>query len=100
MIQIPVQAVPSQILVINLNNQSVQIAIYQKPRGLFVDINSNGVDIVTAVLALNGVKLVCRDYLGFQGNIVFIDTQGTKNPEYSGLGTRYELIYMAPGEYV
>jgi hypothetical protein len=51
-------------------------------------------------LALNGVKLVCRDYLGFQGNIVFIDTQGTKNPEYSGLGTRYELIYMAPGEYV
>jgi hypothetical protein len=93
MIQIPLQAVPAQTLVINLNNQNVQIAVYQKPEGLFVDINLNGTDIVTAVLALNGVPLVCREYMGFQGNIMFVDTQGTSDPTYAGLNTRYELIY-------
>ena len=97
--RVPLQAVPSQIVLVNLNNQSVQIAVYQKPEGIFVDVNSNGVDIVIAVQALNGVPLICRQYLGFIGNLIFADTQGMTDPTYEGMSERYALIYLSPEDY-
>ena len=100
MIQIPLQSVPSQIVKIVLGGQNVQIAVYQKDEGIFVDVNSGGTDIVIAVLAHNGVPIVCREYTGFLGNLMFIDTQGESDPAYAGIGSRYQLIYMDQTEYV
>jgi hypothetical protein len=100
MIQIPLIAEPSQTVKIVLNGQNIQISVYTKDSGLFVDINSNGTDIVVAVLALNGVPIICREYMGFLGNMIFIDTQGSNDPTYDALGSRYQLIYMDQTEYV
>ena len=96
MLQIPLQPVPSQIIKTSLNGQNVQLAIYQKTQGLFVNVNSGGVDIVCAVLAHDGVSLVCRKYMGFAGDLIFVDTQGKSDPTFDGLGSRYQLIYLAP----
>ena len=66
---------------------------------MFVDINVNGADVVTGVIARDAVPLVCREYAGFSGNLVFIDTQGNSDPVYDGLGSRYSLVYLTAEEY-
>jgi hypothetical protein len=98
MLQIPLQSVPAQQLQCVLSNQNCQISIYQKEQGMFVDLNSNGVDISTSVLALNGVALTCN-YSGFVGNLLIIDTQGLSDPDYTGLGSRFQLVYLTEAEY-
>jgi hypothetical protein len=42
--------------------------------------------------------LVRSLYLGFVGDLAFNDTQGTANPVYTGLGTRFQLVYLTPAE--
>lgn len=97
--EINLQAAPSQILKVVLGGQNCQISIYQKPRGLFMDVNVNGEDLVVGIACLNAVPIVCRTYEGFIGNLLFTDTQGSADPEYSGLGDRFALIYLTADEY-
>lgn len=98
MLQIPTQPVPSQQLQAVLGNQNCQIAIYQKPCGMFVDINSNGVDVSSGILARNAVPLCPFNYNGFVGNLIILDTQGASDPTYSGLGSRFQLVYLTAAE--
>jgi hypothetical protein len=97
--QIALQAVPSQQLQIVLAGQNCQIAVYQRSTGLYVDLNVNGTDISIGVLALDLNPLVPTAYLGFAGNLLFVDTQGSTDPTYSGLGARYQLLYLTAADY-
>jgi hypothetical protein len=98
---VPLTAVPSQSLTVLLNGQTCAINVYQKSTGLFFDLSVQGVtnpltgmsQLVTAMLCLNGVGLVREAYLGFIGQLVFVDTQGDTDPYYTGLGSRYILTY-------
>lgn len=96
--QIPIQPVPSQSLKAVLGGQNCKIAIYQKTQGVFVDIVANGVEIAAGMLAHDAVPLVCRGYAGFSGNLMFIDTQGASDPDYTGMGSRYSLVYLTAAE--
>ena len=96
---IALQPVPSQQLQIVLGGQNCQIAVYLKGKHIFVDLNSNGADISTAVIARDVIPLVPTTYLGFVGNLIFTDTQGGSDPTYDGLGTRYQLVYLTAAEY-
>lgn len=97
--QLALQSIPSQQLQAILAGQNCQIAIYQKGEHIYADLNSNGSDISIAVLARDAVPLVPTTYLGFQGNLIFTDTQGTNDPTYDGLGSRYQLVYLTADEY-
>ena len=97
--QIPLMAKPAQTLKVVLAGQNCQIYVYQKAQGVFVDVNANGVDVSVATLAHDAVPLVPRDYAGFLGNLMFIDTKGASDPQYSGMGTRYALVYLTADEY-
>lgn len=94
MLQIPLQPVPSQQLQVVLGGQNCQIAVYLKGQHLYVDVNSNGVDISIAVIARDVIPLVPTAYLGFVGNLIFTDTQGSSDPTFDGLGSRYQLVYL------
>ncbi len=64
-----------------------------------MDLNSNGVDMCIGCLALNAVPLdACNSYDGFQGNLYIVDTQGTEDPIYTGLGSRWVLVYLTASE--
>lgn len=91
---IPLQATPSQSLSIVLANQNCQINVYQKTTGVYLDLAISNSPIVDAVICLNRVRMVREKYLGFIGDLAFVDTQGTNDPDYSGLGSRYQLIYL------
>ena len=106
---IPLTAVPSQLVSPVLNGQSVTLSIYQLgfpgAQNLYCDVVSNGAPIVNCRLcrAFSGSTtdappflLLDAGYQGFQGDFLFIDTQGGDDPQYSGLGDRWQLVYFSP----
>ena len=95
---VPLQAVPSQTLNVNLNNQACTINVYQKSTSLFIDLLVNDALIIGGVICLNAHLIVISAYLGFIGDLAFLDTQGSNDPTYDGLGARYVLAYLAPSD--
>lgn len=102
---IPLKAVPSQTLAVTLGTQQCSINVYQKFYGVFLDLYAI-TDISGPVPALILGGQICQNrnlivrslYLGFIGDLVFVDTQGSSNPIYTGLGTRFLLTYLTPAE--
>lgn len=92
---IPITAVPAQNFTVQLGDQNCAISISQKNTGLFFDLTVNNKPCVNSVICLNLVGLVREAYYGFTGQLAFWDTQGTSDPTYDGLGTRYLLVYQA-----
>ena len=90
---LPLSAVPSQTFSVQLNNQNCLINLYQKSTGLYFDLFINNSPVIQSMLCLNEVGLVRESYLGFVGQLVFVDTQGSSDPTYDGLGSRYLLTY-------
>lgn len=94
MLSIPIQATPSQSLSSVLGGQNCQINIYQKSTGMFLDLFVSNSPIILSTICLDRVKMVRETYLGFIGDLVFADTQGTSDPFYTGLGSRFVLLYL------
>ena len=108
---IPLTAVPSQLVSPVLNGQSTSISIYQlgfpPNQDLYCDIVANGAPIINCrkCRAYSGsateapaFMLLNARYQGFDGDFLFIDTQGDEDPRYAGLGTRWVLIYFTPAD--
>lgn len=91
---IPLAAVPSQTLAVALAGQSCRIHVFAKSTGVFLDLYKNDVPVVLGVPVINMVRVVRSGYLGFAGDLYFYDTQGSSDPEYAGLGSRYVLLYQ------
>ena len=95
---IPLQPLPAQNFTVNLNNQPCQISVYQKLSGLYLDLQVNNALIIGGVLCQNLNRIVRSLYLGFSGDLAFIDTQGQDDPVFTGLGDRFQLAYLAPAD--
>lgn len=96
---ISLQQTPSQRVVTVLDGQNFQIHVYQKNNGMYCDVQVDAVEIVNGILCLDATPIICRDYLGVRGNLVFIDTQGDSAPYYTGLDDRYFLTYLTADEF-
>ena len=110
---VPLAAVPSQNFSVTLGGQAVQCALYLLGAGLaaalYMDLIANGAPIFTAriVRAYSALPdntppfmTVGEHYLGFEGDLLFIDTQATptnpvQDPLPDGLGTRWQLMYFS-----
>lgn len=104
MLLVPLQPIASQAFQITLAGQACNIAVYVKtdPSGnqyTYLDLQLNNVSIRSCQLCQNRTRLVRFAYLGFVGDLVFVDMQGQEDPQWSGLGQRWQLVYLAPGEY-
>lgn len=95
---VPLQAVPSQIVSCQLATQSTLIAVYQKSTGMFMNVYVDGVLIIGGVICENLNRIVRSLYLGFTGDFTFVDTQGAEDPSYTGIGTRFFLVYIEASE--
>ena len=94
MLAIPVQAVPSQTLAVLLAGQDCRINLYQRSTGLYLDLYLSGALVIGAVPCLNANRVVRSAYLGFTGDLAVFDTQGSADPDCSGLGARWLLVYL------
>ena len=95
---IPLQAVANQTLVVQLGGQSVQLNLYQKTSGLFLDVLVNNAYVVAGVICENLNRIVRDAYLGFLGDLVFMDSQGASDPIASGLGAQFLLFYLTQAD--
>lgn len=98
---VPLQALPSQTLQVQLGGQACVLNIYQLAYGLFVDVYVGATLIIGGVICENLNRIVRSAYLGFVGDFVFADTQSGANgadPIYTGLGARFQLIYLDPAD--
>ena len=101
--QIPLGAVAGQTFSINLGNQACLIELRTLGLGvdahLYFSLTVSGSPIVTTRVCRNRQRLLLdAQYRGFQGDFMFIDTQGDTDPAYTGLGTRYVLVYILQAE--
>jgi|ERR1019366_5071051 hypothetical protein len=96
---ISLQAVPNQTLTILLATQLTKLRIYTLLDGnLYMDVEVNAEAVVTGVLCRNSTVIVRDAYHGFIGDLSFVDTQGNNDPVYSGLGSRYQLMYLSASD--
>lgn len=95
---VPLQAVPNQTLTVPLAGQSVDLNVYQNDTGLYIDVLVSGEPVVLGVICQNFNRIVRNIYLGFTGDFMFYDSAGGEapiDPEYTGLGSRFLLVYLA-----
>ncbi|MDF2386591.1 hypothetical protein JMG10_34330 [Nostoc ellipsosporum NOK] len=78
---------------VQLGAESCRIAVYQKRTGLYLDLFVNDAAVVVGALCRDRTFLIRNAYLGFTGDLVFVDSQGISDPDYTGLGTRYALLW-------
>lgn len=95
---IPLSALPQQIVSVQLNNQVCQIKVYQLATGMFLDLYVDNTLVIGGVICQANNPIVRQAYLGFNGDLVFVDTAGNSDPDYSGLGSRWLLAYLDAGE--
>jgi hypothetical protein len=60
---------------------------------IYCDLTVNGQPVWFGVPCLGGVSLKSEAYLGFIGDLIFTDLQGTGDPTFDGLGSRFPLLY-------
>lgn len=105
---IPLTAVASQTLQFVVGGQNCQMSVYSKdgydcsditlrtPKTyIAIDFAYNGIQVTNTQNCLNRKRLLInRQYLGFFGDFMFVDTQGNSDPQYTGLGSRWVLVYL------
>lgn len=94
MYEIPLSPVPNQRLTCTLGNQELDITLNTRfEQQLYITIKANGRLVVANRLCLNLTPLIGADYVPIEGNLAFVDTQGSNHPHYKKLGERYRLIW-------
>lgn len=96
---IPLQPKPNQTFGIVLGGQACEINLVQKTTGLFATLWVNNTVIVSYRLVRHGVPIVRQSYLGFTGDLMILDSQGSDDPIYTGLGNRWNLYYITDSDY-
>ena len=94
MLTVPIIDSFAQSLRVSLGGQACRIDIRQKSTGLFLDLYINDATVIIGVACRNQVRVVRSVYLGFVGDLAFVDMQGSEDPSSPGLGSRFLLCYL------
>lgn len=95
MLVVPLEAVPSQTVNVTLAGQVAQITVRTIGTKLYFSLDG----IVTNRICRDRQRLlVDAQYQGFAGEFEFRDTQGVDDPVYTGLGARFQLVYLDASE--
>lgn len=98
MITIPLRPVANQTLQVQLGDQPCAISLAQTAYALHLTLSVDGELIVAGAICQDRNRIVRSSYLGFDGDLVFVDTEGRQDPTYDGLGDRYKLVWLTEDE--
>ncbi|HDL7179812.1 TPA: phage baseplate plug family protein [Yersinia enterocolitica] len=90
----------SQSIFITLEGQSCLIRIIQRDSSIYMDLTVNGDPILQGVPCLYANKIVRYKYLGFRGDLFFLDNEGQSDPQWNGLADRFTLYFITEAELV
>jgi hypothetical protein len=88
---VPLKATPAQTLTVELAGQTAKLSLRTLGPDLYFSLE--GV-VATRICRDRQRLLIDAGYRGFIGDFMFIDTQGTSDPVFTGLGGRYQLVYV------
>lgn len=98
--EIPLSQLPNQEFTVLLDDQRCTINLYQKGLYMYLDLTVDGELVSVGNICQDGASILQSPTPLFNGSLHFYDLQGTKHPVYSGLGTRYLLVFVPDGEDV
>lgn len=98
MIEIGLSALKEQTITVTLADQPCRMRLVQRESGMYIDLYKNEVAVALGVPCLYATKIVRYAYLGFVGDLVFLDIEGQSDPSYDGLGGRFRFYYMEAGD--
>lgn len=103
MMEIPLRAVPAQSLAVVLGGQSVSLRVFargcQGQDRLYCDVAVDNEWMWQGRLCHTGEGLKAYAYLGFQGDLRFVDLWGSADPDWQGLGERWRLVWATDKEW-
>ena len=82
---VPLEAVPNQIVSTTINGQTWFITVETRLDHLYISFRTNGVDVC--------FNRVCENLNWVYDNFLFADLEGTTDPQWQGLSTRYLLLW-------
>lgn len=91
---ISLQRIAAQQVEVSLNKQPCIIRVCQRDDDIYVDLYVNGEAIVLGALARDRVGLTRHSHLPFKGELLFVDTHGTDDPQYTGFVDRWQLLHL------
>lgn len=100
MITISLEPEKEQTVNVALNQQQCSIRLIQRETCIYMDLSVDNVPLMQGVPCWYANKMVRYSYLGFSGDLVFLDKEGSSDPEYSQLGSRFQLFYLTEAELV
>lgn len=90
---IPLSAVAYQSLRVPLSGHAVRVDLQQRATGLYAAVWVDEVAVLAGALCQDRTWLVRSNARTLPGDLAFADTQGTQDPDYTGLGARFVLVY-------
>ena len=97
-ITVPLRPEPNQSLQIVLGEQNCTLRLFSRDGRLYSDLAVDQTVIWSGFICRHLVGLKLYGYLAFRGQLVLVDTQGEDDPQWPGLGTRWQLVYLEEGE--
>ena len=101
--EIPLRAAGNQTLQVVLEGQNCSLRLYTRSLSdgvetLFCDLSIDQDPVFYGCPCLDGLPMPLYAWLGMTGQLVFVDMEGDEAPHWSGLGSRWKLLYMSPAE--
>lgn len=98
MVEIPVSAIPFQEFSVVLDDQNCTIVLRQIAESLFCDLTVDERVVFQGRICEINAPINLYHSRFFKGSLIFVDTKGSDNPQYDGLGDRWVLIYISESE--
>ena len=92
--EIKLQPIPSQQLNVSLGTQKCTIKIYQRDDNVYCDVQVNKDTVFSGALCSLRQNIVPIFASSFIGQLMFLDLQGSEEPDFSGFGDRWRLYYV------
>ena len=101
MVEVPLIATPNQELSIELEEQDCTIQVRQLGNYTYLTLWLDSDLIIENAICMPGVAILQGYIQGFKGNLVLVDSSDPNNQQlsdYTELGSRFLLLYLAEGE--
>lgn len=96
--EIPLQVTANQELLIILERQNCSIRLIQRNKKMYLSLWIDENEVWSGFICHDRLPLAQSRTYDFYGNLVFVDLEGSSDPVYTGLGTRWKLFYYTPDE--
>lgn len=93
MYEIPLDAIPYQTVSFMIGDKAVTVSLRQLGTSLYTSLWVDGEMINSNIRATNGGHICVFPTSEISTDLRLIDTVGSEDPQYDGLGSRWLLVY-------